>query len=170
MPLGSFKPKVRTKQCAVELEKNILFEGTVSRHCVCAKLWCREIKRCEESKRTLKNPLASRLAEFNSTLKLLRITDPWCFTPVKFWFGRNRDFWRYFYCRWPEDQNMWSALITLWSLWCDGRLISSASFIQAQLIVKGKRRNETATIKTVSKKPLRHWCDWGDLVDLSFVK
>ena len=34
-----------------------------------------EIKRCEESKRTLKNPLASRLAEFKTTLKLLRITD-----------------------------------------------------------------------------------------------
>ena len=36
---------------------------------------CREFKRCEESKRTLKNPFASRLAEFNTTLKLLRITD-----------------------------------------------------------------------------------------------
>ena len=36
---------------------------------------CREIKRCEESKRTLKNPFESRLAEFNITLKLLRITD-----------------------------------------------------------------------------------------------
>ena len=36
---------------------------------------CREIKRCEESKRTLKNPFASRLAGFNTTLKLLRITD-----------------------------------------------------------------------------------------------
>ena len=35
---------------------------------------CREIKRCEESKRTLKNPFASRLAGFNTTLKLLRIT------------------------------------------------------------------------------------------------
>ena len=28
--------------------------------------------------------------------------------------------------------------------------------IQAQIIVKGIRRNETATIKTVRKKPLRH--------------
>ena len=36
---------------------------------------CREIKRCEESRRALKNPSASRLAEFNTTLKLLRITD-----------------------------------------------------------------------------------------------
>ena len=38
---------------------------------------CREIKRCEESKRTLKNPFASRFAEFGTTLKLLRITDQW---------------------------------------------------------------------------------------------
>ena len=36
---------------------------------------CREIKRCEESKRILKNPFASRLAGFNATLKLLRIMD-----------------------------------------------------------------------------------------------
>ena len=34
---------------------------------------CREFKRHEESKRTLKNPFASRLAEFDTTLKLLRI-------------------------------------------------------------------------------------------------
>ena len=36
---------------------------------------CREIKRGEESKRTLKNPFTSRLAEFDTALKLLRITD-----------------------------------------------------------------------------------------------
>ena len=36
---------------------------------------CRKIKRCEESKITLKNPFAPRLAGFNTTLKLLRITD-----------------------------------------------------------------------------------------------
>ena len=53
---------------------------------------CREIKRCEESKRTLKNPFASRLAEFNTTLKLLRITDQWYIVPVKFRFGPNLDF------------------------------------------------------------------------------
>ena len=29
------------------------------------------------------------------------------------------------------------------------------AFIQAQIIVKGIRRNETATLKTVKKKPLR---------------
>ena len=42
--------------------------------------------------------------------------------------------------------------------------------IQAQTILKGMRRNETATIKTVRKKQLRHGCDRGDLVELSFVK
>ena len=53
-------------------------KGTVSRYCACYfDFWtgCREIKRCEESKRTLKNPFASRLAEFDTTLKHLRITD-----------------------------------------------------------------------------------------------
>ena len=53
---------------------------------------CREIKRCEESKRTLKNPFASRLVEFDTTLKLLRITDQRYIVPVEFRFGRNRDF------------------------------------------------------------------------------
>ena len=50
------------------------FKGTVSRYCACTKL-CREIKRCEESKTTLKNLFALRLTEFDTTLKLLRITD-----------------------------------------------------------------------------------------------
>ena len=31
--------------------------------------------------------------------------------------------------------------------------------IQAQIIVKGIHRNETSTIETVRKKPLRHGCD-----------
>ena len=43
-------------------------------------------------KRTFKNPFASRLAESDNTLKLLRITDQWYIVPVKFRFGRNRDF------------------------------------------------------------------------------
>ena len=52
---------------------------------------CREIKRCEESKRTLKNPFASRLAGFNTTLKLLKITDQCYIVPVKFRFEQNMD-------------------------------------------------------------------------------
>ena len=52
---------------------------------------CREFKRCEENKRFLKNPFASPLAEFDTTLKLLRITDQWYIVQVKFRFGRNRE-------------------------------------------------------------------------------
>ena len=37
----------------------------------------------------------------------------------------------------------------------EGLFLPPAS-IQAQIIVKGIRRNETATIGTVRKKPLRH--------------
>ena len=50
---------------------------TVTAHAPNFDFWagCREIKRCEESKRILKNPFASRLAGFNTTLKLLRIID-----------------------------------------------------------------------------------------------
>ena len=88
------------------------------------------------------------------------------------WFRRVRGpaamqvriFWSYFYCRWPEDQTMWSALMPI-----EGLFLLPAS-IQAQIIVNGIRRNETATIETVRKKPLRHGCYWGDLVELSFVK
>ena len=48
---------------------------------------CREIKRCEKSKRTLLNPFVSRLTEFNVTLKLLRITDQDILFPLSFAFG-----------------------------------------------------------------------------------
>ena len=84
--------------------------------------------------------------------------------PLSFDLGEIGIFWRYFYCRWPEDQKMGSALMPI-----EGLFLLLAS-IQAQIIVKGIRRNETATIKTVRKKTLRHWCGWGDLVQLSLVK
>ena len=87
---------------------------------------CREIKRCEESKRTVKNPFASRLTGLNTTLKLLRITDR---------FGQNLDFWRYFYCRWPEDQKIGSTLMPI-----EGLFLQLAS-IQAQIIMKGIHSN-----------------------------
>ena len=108
---------------------------------------------------------ASCLAEFNTTLKLLRITDQWYIVPVKFWFGRNQDFLALLLLPLAGgDQKMGRALMPI-----EGLFLLLAS-IQAQIIVKGIRRNETATIKTVRKKPLRHWCGWGDLVQLSFVK
>ena len=64
--------------------------------------------------------------------------------------GAKTGFWSYFYCHWPEDQKMGSALMLIEDLFL---LLAS---IQAQIIVKGICRNETATIKTVRKKPLRH--------------
>ena len=84
---------------------------------------CREIKKSrEESKKTLKNPFASHLAEFSTTLKLLRITDQWYIVPVKFRFGRNRDFLALLLlplAGGPKDGKRFDA---------DWRFISSASF------------------------------------------
>ena len=71
---------------------------------------CREIKRCEESKRTLKNPFASRLAEFNTTLKLFRITDQWYIVPGKFQFGRNLDFFGVNFITVGRRTRRWQAL------------------------------------------------------------
>ena len=65
--------------CTHRVQKPRRLKGQypVTTHALNFDFWkgCREIKRCENSKRTLKNPFASRLAEFNATLKLLRITD-----------------------------------------------------------------------------------------------
>ena len=47
-------------------------------------------------------------------------------------------------------RRMGSALMPI-----EGLFLLPAS-IQAQIIVKGIRRNETTIIKTVTKKPLRH--------------
>ena len=101
-------------------------KGTVSRHYACPNFdfWtgCHEIKTCEESTKTLKNPFASRLAEFNTTLKLLRITDQWHIVPVMFRFGRNRDFLALLLlplAGGPKDGKLFHA---------DWRLISSSSF------------------------------------------
>ena len=69
---------------------------------------------------------------------------------LSFDLGKIWIFWRYFYCRWPEDQKIGSTLMPI-----EGLFLLLAS-IQAQIIVKGIRRNETATIKTVRNKPLRH--------------
>ena len=61
----------------ITLSKTLKEQYPVTAHAPNFDFWtgCREIKRCEESKRTLKNPFASRLAGFNTTLKLLRIID-----------------------------------------------------------------------------------------------
>ena len=59
---------------------------------------------------------------------------------LSFDLGEIEIFWRYFYCRWSEDQKMRGALMPT-----EGLFLLPAS-IQAQIIVKGIRRNETATI------------------------
>ena len=103
---------------------------------------CPEIKRCEESKRSLKNPFASRLAEFDTTLKLLRITDQWYIVPVKFQFGQIRVF-------------MALLLLPLDEGPKDGKRFDAS--IQAQIIVKRIRRNETETIRLCKKETIETW-------------
>ena len=68
------------------------------------------------------NMFALCLAEFNTTLKLLRITDQWYIVPVKFWFGRNQDFLALLLvplAEGPKEGKRFDA---------DWRLISSAGF------------------------------------------
>ena len=143
------------------MERKLKEQYPVTAHAPNFDFWtgCREIKRCEKSKRTLKNPFASRLAEFKTTLKLLRITDQWYIVPAKFRFGRSLDFLALLLLPLAgglKDGKRFDA---------DWRLISSARFHPSSDNCERIRRNETATIKTVRKKPLRHWCDWGDLME-----
>ena len=83
---------------------------------------------------------------------------------VKSRFGRNWDFLALLLLPLVGGPKMGSALMPI-----ECSFLQPAS-IQAQIIVKGISRNETETIRTVRKKPLRHWWDWGDLVELSFEK
>ena len=57
--------------------------------------------------------------------------------PLSFDLGEIGIFWRYFHCCWLEDQKRFKVLF-----------LPLAS-IQAQIIVKGIRRNGTATIVTM---------------------
>ena len=119
---------------------------------------CREIKRCEESRRTLKNPFASRLAEFSITLKLLRITDQWCN------LGEIEIFWRYFYCLWPENQKMGSVLMPIEDL------ISSASFHTSSDNCERNTQKRNSNYKDYKKETIGTlmWLYWGDLVKLAW--
>ena len=124
---------------------------------------CREIKRCVESKRSLKNPFVSRLAEFDTTLKLLRVTDQWYIVPVEFRFDRNRDFLALLLlplAGGPHDGERFAA---------DWKLISSASFHTSSDNCERNTQKWNSNNRDCKKKTLKHGCDWGDLVELSFV-
>ena len=99
-------------------------KGTVSRYCACTKLWFLDrIARNQKMLGEWENlEKSSRFAEFNTTLKLLRITDQWYIVPVKVRFGRNWNFLALLLlplAEGPKDGKRFDA---------DWRLISSASF------------------------------------------
>ena len=124
---------------------------------------CREIKRCEESKRTLKNPFASRLAGFNTTIKLLRITDQWYIVPVEFRFGQNRDFLELLLLPLagePKDGKRFYA---------DWRLISSASFHTSSNNCERNTRKRNSNNRDCKNETIET-CDGVNHVGLSFVK
>ena len=73
----SFENSVSQIQLEMATSVYLKEQYPVTAHAPNFDFWtgCREIKRCEESMRTLKDPFASRLTGFKTTLKLLRITD-----------------------------------------------------------------------------------------------
>ena len=124
---------------------------------------CRKIKRCEESRRTLKNPFASRLAEFSTTLKLLRITDQRCNVPVEFRFGRSRDFFGVTFIavgRRTKDEKSFDA---------DWRLNFFASFHTSSDNCVRNTQKWNSNNKDGNKETIEAlmWLFWGDLVKLA---
>ena len=124
-----------------------------------------KFKRCEQSKRTLKNPFALRLAEFDTTLKVLRIADQWYIVSVKFRSERNRDFLALLsllLAGGPRKGKRFNASL---------RLISPANFHTSS---DNRERNtqkwNSNNKHYVRMKSSRHGCDWGDLVELNSVK
>ena len=118
--------------------------------------------RCKESKRTLRNPFASRLAEFDTTLKL-QIND--ILFPLSFDLSYIGIFWRYFHFRWPEDQDRGSALMPV-----EGLFLSPSFHKSSDNRERNTQKWNGKNKDYVRKKPLRHGCDWGDVVELRFVK
>ena len=124
-----------------------------------------KFKRCEQSKRTLKNPFALRLAEFDTTLKVLRIADQWYIDSVKFRSERNRDFLALLsllLAGGPRKGKRFNASL---------RLISPTSFHTSS---DNRERNtqkwNSNNKHYVRMKSSRHGCDWGDLVEFNSVK
>ena len=118
---------------------------------------CRELKGCEEGKRTLKNPFASRLDQFDTTLKLLKIIDQGYIVPVEFRFGRNRDFLALF--SFPSIRGQKEG----WRFNASWRLISPSSFhTSSDNRDRNMQKWNSNNRGYVRKKPLRHGSDWGD--------
>ena len=80
--------------------------------------------------------------------------------------GKIWIFWRYFYCRWPEDQKIGSALMPI-----EGLFLLLAS-IQAQIIVKGITQKWNSNNKDCKKETIETlmWLRRSCTVELSFVK
>ena len=114
-------------------------------------------------KRTLKNPFASRLAEFDTTLKLLRITDQCYIVPVESRFGQTRDFLGLlFIAVGPRTKDGKR-------LYADWRLISSASFHTSSNNCERNTRKRNSNNRDCKNETIKT-CDWVNLVGLSFVK
>ena len=124
-----------------------------------------KLKRCEDSKRTLKNPSASRLAEFDTTLKVFRIADQWYIISGKFRFGRNRDFLALLsllLAGGPRKGKRLNASL---------RLISPAIFHTSSDNRESNAQKWNSNNKHYERmKPSRYGCDWGDPVELNSVK
>ena len=124
-----------------------------------------KFKRCEESKRTLKNLFAPRLAEFDTTLKVLRIADQWYIVSVKFRFERNRDFLALLsllLAGGPRKGKRFNASL---------RLISPTSFhTSSDNRDRNTQKWNSNNKHYVRMKPSRYGCDRGDLVELNSVK
>ena len=114
---------------------------------------CHEFKRRDE--RSWKNPFASCLGEFDTTLKHLRITEQWYIVPVKFRFWRNRELLALLSLHLAEGPREGKCFDTDW------RLISPASFYTCSDNLEKRNGNNKDYVR---KKPSRHGCDWGDFV------
>ena len=124
-----------------------------------------KFKRCEESKRTLKNLFAPCLAEFDTTLKVLRIADQWYIVSGKFRFGRNRDFLALLsllLAGGPRKGKRFNASL---------RLISPAIFHTSSDNRESNAQKWNSNNKHYERmKPSSYGCDWGDPVELNSVK
>ena len=106
---------------------------------------------------------SSRLAEFSTALKLLRITDQWRNLPVKFRFGLNRFFLALLLFPLAGGQKMGSVSMPIEDL------ISSASFHTSSDNCERNTQKWNSNNKDYKKETIEAlmWLYWGDLVKLA---